>query len=568
MVLRGIPQEIWWLVCQDLQKQQDFKNLFRCGLVCKGWALHALPLLYRYETPIAFARANADVHSINDPTSSDDVGTTTYGKFPWAEMWRSIILSSIGVTAYPYCLWLKSLGLSDLEFLLNDVAISPALRPRFFRGPMAEFEIISGSTRTRAGRPILEMQKIIEKVGDTITKYAKDAAEEENKVVQLTSLEGAHLPTPLLTIWTSRLSTLTTLSIRDGSVLTAEVGISIRENCPFFRDLTCYNIRGPTVDENMSAFFCELKKNSLETFSVLSTNEIGFETLEGLMQHCLSLKALNLSSLQNTSLAFLHLLSACPYLEALQIQSSTPSPPSTWAADDKDPLIDVATWLGGSRHLRKLNIHNLSGASKLLSEALKSPDLRLKDLDVKLIDDDEAFYTALGSQSDLESLQFRSTAEVIDNNGVRHDTFMDSICNCKNLKDLDITYTEHLQLNPKDLAQMRESLHSLETLEFDGDLLTDLIWVPLSGILSLTSINIMGLSTFTYEGIRKFLEAVKAAGPRHGFHLSVLAQQSEYVITPAQVGTLLDLAAKLPGGGFDFQYWRDPSEDEMSDLSD
>lgn len=506
--------------------------------------------------------------SINDPTSLDDVGTTTYGKFTWAEMWRSIILSSIGVTAYPYCLWLKSLGLSDLLFLLSDVAVNQNLRPRFFKGPMKEFEIVSGSTRTRAGKPILEMQKIIEKVGDTITKYAKDAAEQENKAIQLTSLEGANLPTPLLTIWTSRLSTLTTLSIRDGSVLSEEVGISIRENCPYFRDLTCYNIRGPTVDENMSAFFCALKQNSLETFSVLSTNEIGYETLQGLVQHSMSLKTLNLSSLQNTSLACLHLLSACPYLESLQIQSSTPSAPVTWAADGKDPLVEVAIWLKESKHLRKLNIQNLGGASKLLSEALKSPDLRLKDLDVKLIDDDEAFYASLGSQSDLESLQFRSTAEVIDNNGVRHDTFVDSICNCKKMKDLDITYTEHLQLTPSDLFQMKETLYSLETLEFDGDLLTDLIWEPLSGMLSLTSVNIMGLSIFTFKGMQDFLKAIKEDGPRPSFHLSVVAQQSEARITPAQVVTLSELAATIPGGSFDFQYWRDPSEDEMSDLSD
>lgn len=514
------------------------------------------------------AKPTLMVTSINDPTSSDDVGTTSYGKFPWAEMWRSIILSSIGVTAFPYCLWLKFLGLSDLESLLNDVAINANLRPRFFKGPMKEFEIVSDSNKTRYGKPILEMQKIIEKVGDTITKFAKDAAEQQNKAVQLTSLEGANLPTPLLAVWTSRLSTLTTLSIRDGSVLNEEVGNAIRESCPAFRDLTCYHIRGPTVDENMSAFFRALKPNSLETFSVLSTNEIGYETLEGLMEHSLSLKTLNLSSLQNTSLAFLHLLSACPYLESLQIQSSTPSPPSTWAADDKDPLIDVAVWLKASTHLRKLSIQNLGGASKLLSEALKSSDLRLKDLDVKLIDDEEAFYASLGSQSDLESLQFRSTAEVIDNNGVRHDTFVDSICDCKKLRDLDITYTEHLQLNPSDLAQIKECLPNLETLEFDGEFLTDSIWEPLSGMRSITTINIMGSSIFTFVGIRDFLKAVKSAGARPGFHLSVMAQQSEAIITPNQVGTLSNLAATIPGGGFDFQYWRDPSEDEMSDLSD
>lgn len=505
---------------------------------------------------------------MHDSAGSDDVGTTILGRYKWAGMWRSIILSSTGVTAYPYCLWLKSLGLSDLEQLLRDVATDPNLRPRFFEGPMEDFEIISGSSRTRAGKPILEWQKIIEKVGEAITKYAKDAADEENKALQLISLEGANLPTSLLAVWTSRLPTLTTLSIRDGSVLTEEVAISIRHHCPAFKDLTCYNIRGPTVDENMSAFFRALKPSSLENFTVLSSNEIGYDTLDGLLQHSDSLKTLTLSSLQNTSLPFLHLLSRCPYLESLQIEASTPSPPSTWAADDKDPLVEVSAWLKECKYLRKLDIKNLGGASKLLAEVLKSPGLRLKELDIRLIDDDEAFYTALGTQSDLEMLMFRSTADVIDNNNIRHDTFIDSICSCKKLKDLNIMLIDHLQLTPDDMVQIKESLPGLEALSFDGEWLTDAIWGPLAEMQFLTTININGLSIFTFQEIKSFIERVKASGSRHGFRLYVMNQQSEARITQVQEFALQRLAAQIPGGSFEFSYWRDPSEDEMSDLSD
>lgn len=102
---------------------------------------------------------------------------------------------------------------------------------------MKTFEIISRTTKTRAGKPVLESQQIIEKVGDTITRYAKDAADEENKALQLTSLEGAFIPTSLLATWTSRLPTLTTLSIRDGSVLTGEVAHSIVSR----QDIFCHS---------------------------------------------------------------------------------------------------------------------------------------------------------------------------------------------------------------------------------------------------------------------------------------------------------------------------------------
>lgn len=48
MALKDVPQEIWWLVCQDLQKQEDFNSIISSAQVCKSWAMLALPLLYRY----------------------------------------------------------------------------------------------------------------------------------------------------------------------------------------------------------------------------------------------------------------------------------------------------------------------------------------------------------------------------------------------------------------------------------------------------------------------------------------------------------------------------------------
>lgn len=495
------------------------------------------------------------------------MGTTTGGKYAWAGMWRSIILSSAGVTAYPYCLWLKSLGLGDLEQLLGEIAPNWTMRPIFFEGPMKAFEI-TGESTTSAGKPILGCQEIVEKVGESITKYVKDAADKENKALQLTNLEGGNLPTSLLSVWASRLPTMTALRVRDGSVLTEEVAHSLREHCPAFKDLTCYTLLGSTVDENMSAFFRALRPNSLENFSILSSNVIGYDAIEGLMQHSESLVTLTLSSLQNTSLPFLHLLSSCPYLESLQVESSTPAPPSTWAADGKDPLVEFSAWLKECRHLKKLNIKYLGGASKLLADALKSPDLRLKELEAHLIDDDEAFYTAIGCQADLESLTLRWKAEVVDQTGVQHDTFMDSICSCKKLKDLNIMLVDHLQLTASDLAQVKESLPGLESISFDGEWLTDEIWEYLSEMPSLTTINVNGMSMFSFDGIKSFLKKVKASGSHDGFRLYVMDQQSEAKITPAQEHVLSKLAAQIPGGSFEFLYWRDPYETEMSDMSD
>lgn len=319
----------------------------------------------------------------------------------------------------------------------------------------------------------------------------------------------------------------------------------------------------------MSAFFFGLRKNSLENFCVLSSNEIGYNALEGLMQHSSSLRSLTLSSLQNTTLPFLHLLSRCQYIESLEIESSTNFPPSTWTTDGKDTLIEVSSWLKECKHLKRLCFDKVCGASKLLSEALISPNLRLKDLEVRLVDDEEAFYTALGSQSDLQSFQFRSTAEVTDVNNVRHDKFIDSICSCKELTDLNIMHSgiDQVQLTPDDLLQIKESLPNLHSISFDGEWLSDAIFEPLSQMSCLITIFINGISVFTYGGIKSFIEAVKATGSRDDFRLYVMAQHSDAEITDAQQNALVKLANQIPGGSFEFEYWRDP-EDSMSDLSD
>lgn len=38
----------------------------------------------------------------------------------WASMWRSIILSSLGKTLFPYSKYVRTLSLLDLEHLLQD----------------------------------------------------------------------------------------------------------------------------------------------------------------------------------------------------------------------------------------------------------------------------------------------------------------------------------------------------------------------------------------------------------------------------------------------------------------
>lgn len=52
--------------------------------------------------------------------------------FQWALQWRSIILSSLGKTLYPYCLYIQSLDLRNLVYLLEDDIFRNNFQDMFF----------------------------------------------------------------------------------------------------------------------------------------------------------------------------------------------------------------------------------------------------------------------------------------------------------------------------------------------------------------------------------------------------------------------------------------------------
>lgn len=493
--------------------------------------------------------------------------STTTDKFKWAKMWRAIILSSTAETAYPYCLWIKALRLGDLDTLLQDVAPYPVFRTPFFAGAMKRFEIVSKTSKTRRGQPILEMQKIVEKIGDTITEFVKDAAERENKSVALTSLEGLFIPTPLLSLWTSRLATLTSLGLRDGSVLTGEVAEAIRVSCPGFKELVCFNILGSTVDEDLAAFFLGLKANSLETFNVLSANQIGQEALKALENHSSSLRELGLSNIQREAFPHLNALAPCTSLEWLHLESSRDGEMSKWATEFNETFLEVASWLKSCRELSRLEVFRVPGASTLLADVLKSSGLQLKSLDLSLLDDDETFYPALGKQTGLERISFISTDEFLQTATPRHFAFLNSVCNCRNLRELDLM---QFSMSLADLVQIKDTLSKLEELSFDGEMLSDEIWKALKQLPALRMLNINGLSAFSFEGILSFIHFLQSSPAHRGFRLYIMNQIGEAKLSEDEEALLVSemAAAAGPDGRLDLTYFRDPDEEMSEELSD
>ena len=208
------PQEIWWLVAQELGSRRDFGGLFSCALLGRGIARLALPELYA-------------IHHLSPAINAHILGIERS-----ICLWRSIIASSLGKTLFPYCCWIKSLKLGSLQSQLEDLARgNPRLKAQLFSPPLEKLQIRAGRGRA------LDPEAIIIEVANLVTECIRSSADQEHTRMGITTLEGYYLPTANLPGWVSSLYSLTSLAVRDGSVLNADVGLAIRESCPAFRDV-------------------------------------------------------------------------------------------------------------------------------------------------------------------------------------------------------------------------------------------------------------------------------------------------------------------------------------------
>jgi len=96
----------------------------------------------------------------------------------WALLWKTIIRSSLGNTAYPYCLYIRSLDFRNLATLLDDDHFRDGAESSFFEGDMVIFHKAGAVKRTRAGQalaPRLVIDEILDLVGESITSFVSDA---------------------------------------------------------------------------------------------------------------------------------------------------------------------------------------------------------------------------------------------------------------------------------------------------------------------------------------------------------------------------------------------------------
>ncbi|KAL2164341.1 hypothetical protein VTH06DRAFT_3557 [Thermothelomyces fergusii] len=485
----GFPREIWWLVAKELASRLDFDGLFSLARVSRGVAGLALPELYAVHDRSPAIDAHVDVEQ-------------------FICLWRSLILSSLGKTLFPYCCWIKALRLgtfgSQLEDLAQDI---PGLRT-LFRPPLEHLQIphcLDGA---------LDIRAIVLEVARMITDYIRTSAEQQGTLAGLEAIEGFQHPVANLRNLVLGLSSLTTLFIQDGYVLTSDVAHAIRVNCPAFRELECLYCYGPKVDQVLGGFLRNLEPNTLVSFKILSKSEVARETFRALCVHSRSLRNLELLSLGLPAFQSLDELRHCVSLESLELGPSPEAVIYPWHIECRDAFEGVVRWLQNCTPLSHLGFTMVPAVTTLLARVLKSPTFHLESLRIETqIEFDKAFCRSLAHQQQLQHLTLRIWDEdLLYADDDRCIEVAAAVARCRNLRELDTNELFDLQ----NLDRICSSLPLLETMAVTGTFIDEEFLRRISRLSKLKRLFLYGPSCISFDVLLGFLE--KLAADPEGHH--------------------------------------------------
>lgn len=124
-----LPDDILHLLCEELADERDFDTLFACAVSGKRLAIPALTAMYRYvsQSIIVFREFHLRTDRSQNFASVKGGGSEALPSAQqllvvqkWSILWRSIILSSLGKTLFPYCKYIRGLDFRDLNSMLDD----------------------------------------------------------------------------------------------------------------------------------------------------------------------------------------------------------------------------------------------------------------------------------------------------------------------------------------------------------------------------------------------------------------------------------------------------------------
>jgi len=553
-----LPTDLLHLLCIELAEQLEVGTLFNCAVSSKLFAAAgALSNLYKICN-------NSSVSGGDHETFPMHVQELLVQK--WSILWRSILLSSLGKTMFPYCRYLRVLDLRNLNFLLEDEKFRGKIAKNFFSGDLARFDMKIDtpiSTRGRPRAPRLNVRGILLAVGDAITQQSPML-----EVLTEPVMPGLDVFSSALLEWPTRLEKLQFLQLGDGKALADDrIQELLVDCCPHLNKLEIYQwMNDDDSDRHLARFLLRMKPNTLEFFQNESDCGLGPETCKAFAHHAKSLITLHLA-VTDTGLLGLGELEPCTAIESLTLTDLRP--PTDLKATQNDVFTKMVAWLTSLHGIRDITLSNFISAPALLTPVLEKTDIALDYLQINasesslyMVKDNQDFHRAIGRQSNLTSLLLKADADGAFGDDV--ETLCNCICGLKSLKRLSLTrITEYF--SDAQIANLSKHLPSLEELLIDGYGITDLSLENLSGLPYLKSLGFSGLTQFSLNGLLDFVEKLTAGN--EGLVLSVDRAQINDKLSDAEQEIVREAIGAKVNGRFEYQLVRDPdiSDFEASD---
>lgn len=484
----------------------------------------------------------------------------------WALSWKSIVRSSLGATAYPYCLYIRSLDLTNLSNLLDDGTFRMTAMDNFFADEMAELLSVDGTPRRRSKRGTqvrLNTTTILNLIGESITRYVSERANETQKTVALENLSG-DITSVALPIWVGRLSRLKSMTIWDGKSLSENAATVISHKCFKFNEIRIF-ICSDDTDHNPASFIKGLRPNSLFSLEVLSHCRIGPAFLSSLSHHSGSLKSLRLQSLNAEAIKNLNILQSCTALEILDLEDRQHT--VDLEATENDVFLEIIEWLSRCEKLRELVLNRIVCAPAILKQVCLRNNIRLQRLvvtDPALVSDTE-FHRAISHQTELEILELRGGSDEVFRSRDDIDNLLASICQLIKLKELTIMESFEY-FSSKEINRLAKSLPLLEKFHFSGYGIGDEILPYLSTLHNLRDVSIAAISSFTLDGLLAYISTLQETN--RGLVLSVMSQNSDQDLAPLEQRLIREGMLTKVDGKFDFALLREVAESEFDSASD
>ncbi|EMC92646.1 hypothetical protein BAUCODRAFT_95801 [Baudoinia panamericana UAMH 10762] len=548
----ALPADLFHLLCEELAARADYDTLSNCIASSKHIAkAGAIAALYRISLGERSPLKGGGSDNLSFPEQDLVV-------MRWSILWRTLILSALGGTLYPYCRHLRVLDLRDLSDLLDrmdEAKFKTKVAKHFFAGPLGRFHYTYQTTgKHRFVR--LDIKRILLEVGDQLTQHAP-------LLESISEPSTSDVLSSALPLWASRLGHLLELELWDGKALADE---SLRNllhvHCPKLNQLRMHHSSGEHSDQCIAAFVSGLPPDTLIAFENISLSQIGPETCLALNNHGRSLVSLKLA-LEEDGILALGLLQSCTRMRILEIAALRTS--VDLKTTQNDVFVEIVEWLKQCDALTEVQFTSIISAPDLLLPVLLNSNVKLRSLAITakedlmyVVKDHHDFHRALGRQSSLHSLTLRAEPEPVTRDDM--EILMNTFCSLVHLRDLNLHRISDY-ISDDHVALLARALPQLESFSVGGYGISDMALASVAQLRKLTTMTFAGLTRFTVDGILGFIEQLGAGN--EGLVLSIEMAQPDSIISEEGQEILREAIAHKVNGRFEYQPLRDPDVPEF-----